>query len=441
MKLLHTADWHIGRLTYNRSRAADHAAVLREITDLARSEKPDLILHAGDVWDGIRPAYSDLQFGLGVLRELAAVAPTVVLCGNHDSPELFRVMASLLGPDSRLHFIDKCRPPEAGGILTFAGGAGEEIRLAPVPFIHQNRLIEHFTDPELWMAGYADGVQSILDAMSDGLAEGYDPERHVLLMAAHLHVTGARFSKSERQIHVTDSYATRVGGLPAVSYAAYGHIHRPQELPGTVPGRYAGSPIPLDFGEEGEDKEVVIVEAAPGRPAKITPHRLSGGRPLKKIEGTLDEIERQAAAVGTALCLVTVHSDDPVEDLVDRVTGLLPEAVLLSVSEDCAARRLTVVTDTGRSEEERTFIELFREYLGLKPPKEAVADDVLALFERVMGAAEAGEPCAFPEIDALSPAGRALPDPGGAPAPRAGTAADDADQISLILDSEADPAP
>src|SRR5262249_52967317 len=131
-------------------------------------------------------------------------------------------------------------------------------------------------------------------ALARGLTHGYDPGRHVLVLVAHLFVTGARFSTSERPLTVSDVYATHCERLPQVSYAAYGHVHRPQRLPGPVAGRYAGSVVQLDFGEAGEQKEVVIVDAAPGRPARVETRPLSAGRPLRRIEGTLAEIQALA---------------------------------------------------------------------------------------------------------------------------------------------------
>src|SRR5919108_511558 len=125
---------------------------------------------------------------------------------------------------------------------------------------------------------------------------------HVSLSAAHLCVSGARFSGSERPLHVSEAYATRLERLPNVSYAAFGLIHLPQPLPRRgVTGRYAGPPIPPDFGEGREQKEVVLVEAEPGRPAVVTPVALEGGRPMRTIVGSLDDLREAAPTVGDAL--------------------------------------------------------------------------------------------------------------------------------------------
>src|ERR687886_1273629 len=295
MRLLHVSDWHVGRATYRCSRVPDHDAALAETLTLARDTRPHLVLHTGDVFDGFRPGYAEMTFAIEALEELAALAPVVVLAGNHDSPALFRLFDRLQGPEPRIRFLDRVRPPDEGGVLDLEGTEGEVVRLASLPFVHANRMVDRFEDPATWTATYSERIQRIEEALESGLAAGYDPSRHVLLFAAHLYVSGARYSGSERPLHVSEAYATRLERLPNVSYAAFGHIHLPQPLPRRgVTGRYAGSPIPLDFGEERERKEVVVVEAEPGRPAVVTPHRIEGGRPLRTLVGTIEEI----AAVG-----------------------------------------------------------------------------------------------------------------------------------------------
>ena len=186
MKLLHTSDWHLGRMTYNKPRAEDHDDVISEILGVARGQKPDLILHTGDLFDVLRPAYADIERGLNALRELATLAPVVVVCGNHDSPALFRIFAGLLGKASRITFVDVPRHPSDGGILEYASADGERIRLAPLPFIHPNRVVDAFETPDRWNAHYADRVQNIESMLADGLKAGYDASRDILLFAAHL---------------------------------------------------------------------------------------------------------------------------------------------------------------------------------------------------------------------------------------------------------------
>lgn len=397
MKLLHVSDWHLGRTTYNASRAEDHEQALAEIVDIARRERPDLVVHTGDLFESLRPAYEDMDRGIRALLALADVAPVVVLCGNHDSPALFRLFAQLLGGDRRIQFVDRPRAADDGGILTFLSRRGETVRLATLPFIHANRMVPAFEKAETWMASYADRIQLIQENLWDGLREQANFATDVLLFATHLHVAGATFSRSERPIHITEHYASRSEHVPKVSYAAFGHIHKPQPLPHSENGWYAGSPIPLDFGEVGEEKMVILVEAEPGRPPHIQPVRLSGGRPLRRLEGTLDDLQAKASAVGKALCLVTVHTESPTADLSEKVRALLPEATLLQVVESCAARKVVALKKEDAQVAEPTFEELFREYLAETGTKGASVDRVVSAFSALLAAVEQEEEARFPE--------------------------------------------
>ena len=408
MRLLHTADWHLGRMTMGVSRKSDLQSAVQEIITIAHEDKPDLIVHAGDLFDAIRPGWEDLQWGIDSLRQLAAIAPTIVICGNHDSPLLFQFLGSLLPPSSNLRFVTKALPPSKGGVIEIEVNR-EVVRLAPIPFIHQNRFIDGLEDdPAQWMATYADRVAAIQGELARGLEAGYDPGRHVLLLAAHLHVTGARFSKnSQRQITVSDTYATRGEQLPAVSYAAYGHIHQPQQLPGIVLGRYAGSIIPIDLGEEGEQKEVVIVDAQPGRAPEVTIRNIKGGRALRRIEGTLDEIGAQASKIGDALCFVVVKTERTTPDLSERIRDLMPQATFLGVHETADAQRIAVLgADDVSNEQEPGFSELFRDYLRDHPARAGSAATIAKLFDSVLTSVQTEEALSLAPLEALEAAAR-----------------------------------
>lgn len=400
MKLLHTSDWHLGRVTYNHPRSDDHDAVLREIVQIAQDRRPDLILHTGDLFDVVRPAYPDIERGMHALQELARVAPVVVVCGNHDSPALFRIFQNLLGEDARIRFVDRPRHPRSGGILEFSTAAGERIRLATLPFIHANRVVDAFDAPESWNADYAERVQGYEDILARGLEEGTDPATDILLFAAHLHVGGASFSGSERQITVAEAYATRSERIPAVTYAAFGHIHKPQRLPGPVPGRYAGSPIQLDFGETDEEKQVVFVEASPGRPAEIEDIKLKGGRALMRVSGTIEEIRQKATAVGNALCLVTVHTERLIPELSRSVREALPDATVLEVFERSAEPSARIVTRADSEvHTEPSNRELFAEYVNqLAVRDRQKASDV---FTEILDALASEQEPQFTEEDLL----------------------------------------
>jgi exonuclease SbcD len=413
MRLLHLSDWHLGRETYNTSRAVDHDAVISEMLGYAREHKPDLIVHTGDLFDVVRPAYPEMARGVNALQELAAAAPVVVLCGNHDSPALFDLFDQLIGPDSRVRFVSRARPPSQGGILSFPTAADEVIRLAPLPFVHANRMLQGFEEPGTWAGVYADRIHLIEQGLATGLLDGFDIGRDVGVFAAHLYVGNAVLSGSERKIQVGENYVTHLEHLPAVTYAAFGHIHKPQKLPGNlVDGCYAGSPIQLDFGELGEAKRIVLVEARPGQPPEVQSLPLSGGRQLWRFEGTMEELGKVAPDIRRVLALLTIHSPSTIADLRTRVQDLLPDAVILDVYPVAADRQLGVAIATAPSGPEPEIDELFRDYLAEQGTRGAAADRVMATFSKLLEAIETEQDLAFPEEAALSGATPANITPG-----------------------------
>ena len=213
----------------------------------------------------------------------------------------------------------------------------------------------------------------------------------------------AVLSGSERKIQVGENYATRLEHLPAVTYAAFGHIHKPQKLPGNlVDGCYAGSPIQLDFGELGEAKRIVLVEAHPGHPPEIQSLPLSGGRQLWRFEGTMEELATVAPDVGRVLALLTIHSPSTIADLRVRVQDLLPEAVILDVYPVAADRQLGVTVATTPSGPEPGIEELFRDYLAEQGTRGAAADRVMATFSKLLEAIDTEQEPVFPEEAAIS---------------------------------------
>ena len=349
MRLLHTSDWHLGRNLGRRPRDSDFDAVLDEITGIARATRPDLIVHSGDLFDSYRPAPSDLARCLRTLRDLSEVAPVVAVAGNHDSPVLMDVLdfaVTAFGgprPDgvARVKFVARARHPHEGGILDYPAQGGEQrIRVAALPFIHQNRFLDEFTSPATATGDYARHLREVQAVLECGLLDGCQRDRDVLVFAAHLYVQGALPSFTERGIEIQDTYLTEADALPAVSYAALGHIHRPQAITrGGVTARYAGSPLQLDFGEAGEDKSVVVVDADPGRPVRVELIPLRAGRRLHEFIGTLEELRAQASQIGDAFVRAVIVSEEPIPNLAAAAQEAAPRPPSCPPSRSARRRR------------------------------------------------------------------------------------------------------
>ena len=362
MKLLHTSDWHLGARLGRVDRAPDHREALRGLLALAEAERPDLILHTGDLFDAYRPPHEALQHGVRALGRLARLAPTVVLSGNHDSPQLFRALDELAGAflPRRLWFVSSPH-------LWTAPDAAAHV--VCVPFVRPGAVVDYTRDDLPRFEGiYADGIRTLSQHFLAKARQAAGP-RGIVLYAAHLHVEGARPGKSERTITVGDDYATHLDGLDGTLYCAFGHIHDPQLLPGgLVRGRYAGSLIPLDFGEREQTKQAILVTIGDDAGVEVDPRELPGGRPLVDFSGTLDELERRAANGGLdgSILKARVVSEDPIPDLGDRLREWSPGCAVFDLRNPITNQPLKAIDTDEVAGPEPEVEELFLEWRGTR---------------------------------------------------------------------------
>ncbi|MGW6638243.1 metallophosphoesterase family protein [Streptomyces cyaneofuscatus] len=385
-RLLHTSDWHIGHTLHGYPRTDDFDAVLGEIVDIARESQPDLIVHTGDLFHR-RPTAPDLIRAMEALTQLAAVAPTVVVAGNHDSPLYFRFLELVTGPSvgQGLYFVDRFRTAEEGGVFTFdACGGTQRIRLAAMPFVHPNRFWPQSAITTSY-ADYADGMRGLQQQLLDSMREDYDPDQDVLIFAAHVYVAGATRSESERQMH--ESFEVPVEDLPQVSYTALGHIHRPQTVRGPAfPACYAGSPLAMDFGEMGESKSVVVVDAEPGRPGRPVPRTLLGARRLAFFEGTLDLLRSESAQYDGTFLKAVISGEEPDVQLAQKIAEIVPNAIIINPRLDFEpGANIPVDFEPG---EELELPEAFRVYLGQEGVSGAAADATVHAFVELLNEVE-----------------------------------------------------
>ncbi|MFD4998722.1 metallophosphoesterase family protein [Streptomyces buecherae] len=368
-RIFHTSDWHLGRQLGRHRRDTEVDAVLDEIIDIADDFAPDLIVHSGDLFDSSRPGLDDLGRAIEALRRLGAIAPVVVVAGNHDTRNVLTFVQAMLGMGARegeqprVRFATDARPD---GLLVadYPTREGEvTLRIGALPYLHPNRFAYDFTDPALTTATYAERLRTVQADVYRRLAAGRGAH-DVLVFAAHLFVEGAHPSYSERKISLAGEYATAAADLPDVAYGALGHIHKPQRVQRAgYPAHYAGSPLQMDFGESGDTKSVVLAEVGPGTTPRIELVPLTSGRRLVRLEGTLEEIAQRAERVNDAWvkAIVDVETPDPL--LPGTLAKMLPRATLVAVDEHRAGATESEAGQREAPGELPGIEELLRDYL------------------------------------------------------------------------------
>jgi len=290
MRILHTSDWHAGRVWKGVDRLPELAAVLENIGNFVEHDSIDLVLMSGDVFDSGVPSAEAERLVFGFLKRIGgAGAHTIVIAGNHDYParlDAWGILAELVN----VHVIGRPRRAEAGGVIEVTNGAGETAVVACVPFAPPRAFVSAFelaaSETEARQR-YADSLRAVVEH----LAVRFRPEAVNLLMA-HTHLEGAILSGSERQVHIGEEWAASAQALPAFAhYVALGHIHKPQRIEtAPAPTYYAGSPLQLDFGEVGEEKSFVVIDARPRQPARVERVPYRGGTPLRPRQEINDQI-------------------------------------------------------------------------------------------------------------------------------------------------------
>ncbi|MDQ7095236.1 exonuclease subunit SbcD [Desulfosporosinus sp. PR] len=302
MRILHTSDWHLGRMLEGRSRIEEQIQFIDELCALVEDEAVDLVLIAGDVFDTVNPPAIAEELFYDALSRLSAGGKraVVAIAGNHDNPErlcaasplavrngitLYGLPKDVLKPDFLVQ-------PNQRKVVTAAAGQGwvelhipscpDPAILALLPYPSEARLNEVLSeslDEEILRQEYSKRVQELFTLFS----RSFRPDA-VNLAMSHIFVRGGIQSDSERPIQLGSAPTVEVEALPSsAQYVALGHLHRAQAVKGTSAlTRYSGSPLAYSFSETGYAKSVVLIEGFPRQPVKVREIFLSSGHPLVK---------------------------------------------------------------------------------------------------------------------------------------------------------------
>ena len=295
MRILHTADWHIGQRLHERQRTHEHKAFLEWLLDTIQEHRVELLLVSGDIFDTSLPSAESTNLYYRFLYRLFDETDTytVITAGNHDSPRHLEAPREFLKM-GRIHVVGLAN--DADDCVFALPPDNPRVAVAAVPYLSESDLrhLSYETEVdrneryrEWFKTFYADCVAAM-------------PAELPKILMGHLFVQGGKIGDSERNVQIGGATATHASDFPAnVSYVALGHLHRPQTISGTdYPIRYSGSPIPMRFNEANYRKKVYLLELSD--------------------DGTLIRDEEIEIPIFKELC--TVEGDE-VSVLSDAMTG------------------------------------------------------------------------------------------------------------------------
>ena len=266
IRILHTADWHLGQTFFGYDRTEEHEVFLNWLAEEIRQKEIDALIIAGDVFDVSNPSAASQSMYYQFIYRVTAENPylqIVIVAGNHDSAARLEAPLPLLQA-MRTEVRGVVRKLEGGEIdydhltVELKNRKGEvELLCMAVPFLRQGDY------PAVQTEGnpYAEGVRELYAQLLQRLWKRRT-ENQAILAIGHLQATGSEIAEKDY------SERTVIGGLECVSpeafseqiaYTALGHIHKAQRVSGRENVRYAGSPIPMSFAEKHYHHGVVMV--------------------------------------------------------------------------------------------------------------------------------------------------------------------------------------
>lgn len=283
MKILHTSDWHLGRLFHQQSLLEQQQTLLQQLVDVIDEHAVDAVIIAGDIYDRSVPpsaavkAFSDFVDQVAVQRQ----RPIVAISGNHDGAERLGFATNLL-KQAKLHLITdlpECTEP------VVLRDSETEVNVWCVPF-HDPLQVNHWLNSEC--KDFNTAHQLIVDRIN---AERNEARRNIIV--SHCYLDGASESESERPLSIGGADRVDWQMFADFDYAALGHLHQPQ-YKGLEHIRYSGSLMKYSFSEANQRKSVTLLDIDNTSLKHITQIALKPDQDMRVIKGQLTELIEQA---------------------------------------------------------------------------------------------------------------------------------------------------
>jgi len=305
MRLLHTSDWHLGRALYGRKRYDEYEAFLNWLADLIEAEHIDVLLVAGDIFDNSTPSNRAQELYYRFLCRAAASSnrSVVVIAGNHDSPSFLNAPKELL-KFLNIQVVGYASPQPEDELIVLSGpDHAPGLIVCAIPYLRDRDIRtseagESVEDKERKIIeGIRNHYRFVCDAAERKRAELKKPVP--ILAMGHLFAAGGQTIDGDgvRELYIGSLAQVGRDVFPdCIDYLALGHLHIPQKVSGSDFIRYSGSPLPIGFGEAGQEKMVTVVEFA-GELPTVTNIPVPRFQELKTLRGDWQTIHRDIAAL------------------------------------------------------------------------------------------------------------------------------------------------
>lgn len=387
MKILHTADWHIGKLLEGKSRLEEQRIVLEQFVSIADTTNADVICIAGDVFDNGHPSAGAEMLLYHTLKELSKQGQRliVLIAGNHDQPSRLEAIVPL----AREHGIIIYGTPRTKipsgkygnfeiesleeGVFSFSC-KGEKAVFACIPYVSEKTLNEVLyreeDSDEKRAADYAEKIGELFQKKAS-----WYQEDTINVLVSHVFTLGCKKDGSEQGMMLGNSYLLSPEVFPEkAQYVALGHVHRPQKVIGSHGRiRYSGSPLPYRLQETVIAKQCSLVTLHPQEEAVVKEFYFDNPKPIEKwVCESYEEALKKCEENQNRPCYVylQIYTDTYIrEEQLKELKGYKEDILeVIPVFPETEQKK------TGTVFTEKSFLELFLDYYqekkGILPEEE-----------------------------------------------------------------------
>ncbi|WP_028609891.1 exonuclease SbcCD subunit D [Paenibacillus harenae] len=320
MKLLHTADWHLGKLVQGVYMTEDQRYVLRQLVQAVEDERPDAVIIAGDLYDRAVPPTEAVELLDEILGQIVIGlnTPVLAISGNHDSPDRINFGTKFM--ESRgLYLAGQLKKENKPVVLRDMHG---EVHFHLIPYADPAAVRHLYADESI--KTHDDAMRAIIEKLSLTM----NPEaRHVFVGHAFVTATGEpgnNTSDSERPLAVGGAEHVSAAHFGRFHYTALGHLHQAHFVRDhTI--RYSGSPLKYSISEERHAKGYLVIELDGSGEAAVEKRELKPLRDMRRVEASLKELEKHP--VNDDYVFVTLLNDNPVLFPMEKVRAIYPNAL------------------------------------------------------------------------------------------------------------------
>ncbi len=325
MRILHTSDWHLGRSFHREGMLTHQATYLDHLLEVVETERVDLVVVAGDVYDRALPQVDAVRLADDALARLAASRARVVISsGNHDSARRLGFSARLID-SAGVHLRTD---PSGVGTPVVLGDEHGEVVVHALPYLDPDAVREP------WGLGVRSHEAALGEAMRRVRADLATRPGARSVVLAHAFVGGSadavQASDSERDISVGGVSLVPTSLFEGVDYTALGHLHGRHVLTDTV--RYSGSPLAYSFSEATHLKGSWLVDLGPGGVCSTEFVEAPVPRPLARLRGTIEELLADPALERheRSWVQVTLTDDERPTQAMERLRRRFPHTMVLA---------------------------------------------------------------------------------------------------------------